>query len=165
MVNEKFRENVPAWSSFSVRAEALPALFERIFALRAPATGPGGRPWHTHERVTYLVFAIHAFQSLENEAVRRQVLRLVSLPLWHALSRGRLQVCRPTPNCKRSAQFICADRCGTCGWSLPCLLAAPAAVGSHMCCARSLIPLPAELCECEGGPAARSWSCKRMRCW
>lgn len=31
-------------------------------------------------------------QSLEDEAVRAQVLRLVSLPLWHALSRGRLQL-------------------------------------------------------------------------
>lgn len=163
MVNEKFRENVPAWSSFSVRAEALPALFERILALRAPATGPGGRPWHTHERVTYLVFGIHAFQSLENEAVRRQVLRLVSLPLWHALSRGRLQVCRPLPTASVVRICVCGDRYGTRVWSLPCLLGAPTAVGSHTCCARSLIPLPAELCE--GGPAARSWSCRHMRCW
>ena len=31
-------------------------------------------------------------QSLEDEAVRAQVLRLVSLPLWHTLSRGRLQL-------------------------------------------------------------------------
>lgn len=31
-------------------------------------------------------------QSLEDEAVRAQMLRLVSLPLWHALSRGRLQL-------------------------------------------------------------------------
>ncbi len=31
-------------------------------------------------------------QSLESELVRGQVLRLVSLPLWHALSRGRLQL-------------------------------------------------------------------------
>ena len=31
-------------------------------------------------------------QSLEEELVRGQVLRLVSLPLWHSLSRGRLQL-------------------------------------------------------------------------
>ena len=37
-------------------------------------------PLHTHA------------QSLEDEAVRAQALRLVSLPLWHALSRGRLQL-------------------------------------------------------------------------
>ena len=45
-----------------------------------------------YERVSYLLFAIHAFQSLENEAVRGQALQLVSLPTWHALSRGRLQL-------------------------------------------------------------------------
>ena len=39
-----------------------------------------------------LVFSIHAFQSLENESVRGQLLPLVSLPLWHSLSRGRLQL-------------------------------------------------------------------------
>lgn len=92
MVNEKFREGVLAWAGFASRPDVLPSLFARIYALRAPAAGPGGRAWYTHERVTYLLFAIHAFQSLENEAVRRQVLRLVSLPLWYALSRGRLQV-------------------------------------------------------------------------
>lgn len=31
-------------------------------------------------------------QSLEDEMVRAQVLRVVSLPLWHALSPGRLQL-------------------------------------------------------------------------
>jgi intron-binding protein aquarius len=31
-------------------------------------------------------------QSLENEMVRPLVLRLVSLPLWRALSAGRLQL-------------------------------------------------------------------------
>jgi Intron-binding protein aquarius N-terminus len=43
-------------------------------------------------QVSYLLFSINSFQSLENEAVRGQVLKLVSLPLWHALSKGRLMV-------------------------------------------------------------------------
>ncbi len=43
-------------------------------------------------QVAYLVFAINAMQSLENEAVRAQVLKLVNLQLWHALSPGRLKV-------------------------------------------------------------------------
>ena len=38
------------------------------------------------------MFAINAMQSLENEAVRAQVLKLVNLQLWHALSPGRLKV-------------------------------------------------------------------------
>jgi intron-binding protein aquarius len=31
-------------------------------------------------------------QSLEDEMVRTQALKVVSLPLWHALSEGRLQL-------------------------------------------------------------------------
>ena len=48
------------------------------------------------ERTAYLVFMINVFQSLENELIRSVALPLVSLPLWHSLSPGRLQV-RPVP--------------------------------------------------------------------
>ncbi|CAL8471736.1 g11278 [Coccomyxa elongata] len=87
MVNEKFRENVPAWDGFVGGPEKFAAFFGAVLALRRNAAG-----WQTHERVTYLLFIIHCFQSLEQEAVRKQALQLVSLPLWHALSRGRLQL-------------------------------------------------------------------------
>lgn len=86
MVNEKFRENVPAWDGFSQREDALPGFFNRVVTLKA------GRQLRQHEKVSYLMFAINAFQSLENSAVRARVLKLASLPLWHALSKGRLQV-------------------------------------------------------------------------
>ena len=43
------------------------------------------------ERTMYVVFIINVFQSLENETIRAVALPLVSLPLWHALSPGRLQ--------------------------------------------------------------------------
>ena len=58
----------------------------------AAAVGAGPAPMRPHERVAYLQFTINVFQSLENEVVRGLALRLVSLPLWHALSRGRLQL-------------------------------------------------------------------------
>ena len=85
MVNEKFRENVPAWHGFSQREDALPGFFNRVTTLKT------GRQLRQHEKVSYLI-AINAFQSLENSAVRARVLKLASLPLWHALSEGRLQV-------------------------------------------------------------------------
>jgi len=44
------------------------------------------------ERAALLGYLIHVFQSLENETVRGAALPLVSLPLWHALSPGRLQL-------------------------------------------------------------------------
>ena len=64
----------------------MPAFWTRVLQMR------GHADMRNHERVSYLLFAIHAFQSLENEAVRGQALKLVSLPTWHALSRGRLQL-------------------------------------------------------------------------
>ncbi|BDA47113.1 probable NFX1-type zinc finger-containing protein 1 at C-terminar half [Coccomyxa sp. Obi] len=87
MVNEKLREGVPAWDGFVGGADKFAAFFGAVLALRGNAAG-----WQTHERVTYLLFIIHCFQSLEQEAVRKQALQLVSLPLWHALSWGRLQL-------------------------------------------------------------------------
>jgi intron-binding protein aquarius len=48
------------------------------------------------EQTAYLIFMINVFQSLENETIRAVALPLVSLPLWHALSSGRLQVRRPS---------------------------------------------------------------------
>ena len=86
MVNEKFRENVPAWDGFSQREDALPGFFNHVTTLKT------GRQLRQHEKVSYLMFAINAFQSLENSAVRARVLKLASLPLWHALSEGRRQV-------------------------------------------------------------------------
>ncbi len=52
----------------------------------------GERELTVVERTAYIVFTINVFQSLENETVRAVALPLVSLPLWHALSPGRLQV-------------------------------------------------------------------------
>jgi hypothetical protein len=65
---------------------AFPALFKRILTLKDE------RALKQHERTAYLVFAINTFQSLEDEMVRAPVLKLVSLPLWHALGKGRLQL-------------------------------------------------------------------------
>ena len=44
------------------------------------------------ERTNYVMFLTYCFQSLESEKIRSVVLKLVSLPLWHHLSAGRLQV-------------------------------------------------------------------------
>eukprot|EP00201_Polytomella_parva_P007058 CAMPEP_0175082518 /NCGR_PEP_ID=MMETSP0052_2-20121109/26806_1 /TAXON_ID=51329 ORGANISM="Polytomella parva, Strain SAG 63-3" /NCGR_SAMPLE_ID=MMETSP0052_2 /ASSEMBLY_ACC=CAM_ASM_000194 /LENGTH=216 /DNA_ID=CAMNT_0016353735 /DNA_START=27 /DNA_END=675 /DNA_ORIENTATION=+ len=87
MANEKFRENSPAWTSFHSRPDMIPVFFEAIFSLLARRAS-----LRLHERLAHLVFLINAFQSLEDDLVRPQVLRLVSLPLWAALSPGRLQL-------------------------------------------------------------------------
>ncbi|KAG1668022.1 hypothetical protein FOA52_006555 [Chlamydomonas sp. UWO 241] len=91
MVNEKFRESVPAWACFHASSkDAFPDFFRRVTALGSG--GEGERELKVHERTAFMVFTINVFQSLEDEMVRGVVLRLVSLPLWHALSPGRLQL-------------------------------------------------------------------------
>ena len=85
MLNEKFRENVPAWEGFADSPDLIPTFFQRLFSVQLSGL-------KMHERTAVLIFFIHAFQSLENDAVSRQVLRLVQLTSWHSLSPGRLQV-------------------------------------------------------------------------
>ncbi|GLI62109.1 hypothetical protein VaNZ11_004692 [Volvox africanus] len=88
MVNEKFRENVPAWMCFHTREDAFPGFFKRVLSVKEGQE----EKLRLHERTAYVLFMIRAFQSLEDEMVRAQVLRVVSLPLWHALSPGRLHL-------------------------------------------------------------------------
>lgn len=88
MVNEKFRENVPAWTGFHERADLIPAFFERVLTLK----DRGDHVMSIREKTNYLLFMIHCFQSLEDEKVRGAMLKLVSLQLWHSLSLGRLQM-------------------------------------------------------------------------
>ena len=106
MVNEKFREGVAGWKCFT-DTEKFALLFKRCVAhapllLRILTACPcsvlslkSERELTVPERTAYLVFMINVFQSLENELIRSVALPLVSLPLWHSLSPGRLQV-RPS---------------------------------------------------------------------
>ena len=103
MVNEKFRMNVKAWGAlrsllcifffahcgfcvdcFSEKADAFSGFFERTLELLDAART-------ITERCIYVAFLVNCFQSLENEMLRRECLRIVSLPLWHALNPTRLQ--------------------------------------------------------------------------
>lgn len=85
LVNEKFRENVPAWDCFHDREGAFQAFFQRTLTLKDQ------QELSLHEKVSYLLFFINCFQSFQDEMVRLEVLRLVSLELWHALSPARLK--------------------------------------------------------------------------
>ncbi|KAL2339363.1 hypothetical protein Fmac_007303 [Flemingia macrophylla] len=86
MVNEKFRENVAAWTCFHERKDAFKGFLERVLTLKE------GRELSIAEKTNYLVFMINAFQSLEDDVVSRIVLRLASLKAWHSLSYGRFQM-------------------------------------------------------------------------
>ncbi|KAK3147071.1 hypothetical protein QOZ80_3BG0277710 [Eleusine coracana subsp. coracana] len=87
MVNEKFRENVAAWTCFHDRKDTFKGFLWRVLKLKEEE-----RTLNMAEKTNYLLFMINAFQSLEDELVRETILQLVSLKLWHTLSFGRLQM-------------------------------------------------------------------------
>jgi len=106
LVNEKFRESLPAWACFA-DADKFGLFFRRCASFLSPllASSDSPRPCTRRvlelkvenplsvtERTVFLVFVINVFQSLESEMVRSLALPLLSLPLWHALSPGRLQL-------------------------------------------------------------------------
>ncbi|CAH1791178.1 unnamed protein product [Owenia fusiformis] len=84
MVNEKFRERVPAWEPFKNNPKNFPAFFERVMSLSLEETGVSLR-----EQTALLVFLIHCFNSLEEDLIRERVQRLVALPIWMNILPGR----------------------------------------------------------------------------
>jgi len=85
MVNEKFREGVDAWACFATKSDNFPGFLSRVLKLSEKME------LTTKEKVTQVVFLIRCFQSLENPMIRAQMLRLVSLPLWHNLNEKKLE--------------------------------------------------------------------------
>ncbi|GAB1609948.1 RNA helicase aquarius [Argonauta hians] len=84
MVNEKFRERVPAWEAFQRKSENFAGFFQRVLhASLSPAQ------FSLREQSMLLVFLIHCFNSLEVDLIREQVQRLVSLSIWTNLLSGR----------------------------------------------------------------------------
>ncbi|RHZ66997.1 hypothetical protein Glove_303g82 [Diversispora epigaea] len=85
MVNEKFRERVPAWDSFVKKPDQFPKFFTRI--LRLSITNN----LKLQVRRFILVFLILAFQSLENQLLRTECMMLVSLMTWHCFGSSSLR--------------------------------------------------------------------------
>ncbi|XP_029848929.3 RNA helicase aquarius [Ixodes scapularis] len=81
MVNEKFRERVPAWQTFISKPEHFPEFFGKVMesALDENFT------FSLREQTALLVFLIHCFNSMEVSLIREQIQRLVSLSAWRTL--------------------------------------------------------------------------------
>ena len=101
LIVEKERESVPPWTAFDggdengPRAAALSSLFAALARLADPAAASASAspaPIALWERALLLRFFGAAFASLEHPRVRSAALRLVGLPLWRALSPGRLDL-------------------------------------------------------------------------
>ncbi|XP_077538456.1 RNA helicase aquarius [Haemaphysalis longicornis] len=81
MVNEKFRERVPAWQAFIARPDHFPAFFKGVME---SALDENFR-FSLREQTALLVFLINCFNSMEVSLIREQIQRLVSLSAWRTL--------------------------------------------------------------------------------
>ncbi|CAG8690002.1 1367_t:CDS:10, partial [Gigaspora rosea] len=85
MVNEKFRERVSAWDCFASRPDQFNSFFIHVLRLTVP---PLSDKLNLQVRRFLLIFLIHAFQSLENQLLRTD---LVSLVTWHCFGTSSLR--------------------------------------------------------------------------
>ncbi|KAK7100268.1 RNA helicase aquarius-like [Littorina saxatilis] len=84
IVNEKFRERVPAWDVFKQSSAKFATLFHRVLELVLERGGPTLR-----EQTVLLVFLNHLFNSLEVDLIRGHIQRLTSLSIWTSILQGR----------------------------------------------------------------------------
>ncbi|XP_075700839.1 RNA helicase aquarius [Rhinoderma darwinii] len=89
MINEKFRENVPAWETFKKKPEHFPSFFKCI--REASVAKESENDFSLHERTILLLFLDHCFNSLEVDLIRGQIQQLISLPMWICLQPSRLE--------------------------------------------------------------------------
>lgn len=89
MVNEKFRERVPAWECFKNASATQFADFFRHVLELALSTNSSEVSYREHTSV--LEFLIHIFNSLEVDIIRQQVKLLVSFPVLVNILPSRLE--------------------------------------------------------------------------
>ncbi|KAG6449940.1 RNA helicase aquarius isoform X1 [Manduca sexta] len=86
MINEKFRERVPAWQAFLKKPEQFPGFFEQVLRVSVAEDHTSN---NMREQTALLLFLNHCFGSMEVQLCRDQVKRLVSLSMWISLQEGR----------------------------------------------------------------------------
>ncbi|KAJ8289040.1 hypothetical protein COCON_G00016990 [Conger conger] len=88
IVNEKFRENVPAWEVFKKKPEHFPYFFKCVMDASLMEENVS---LSLREQTVLLLFLDHCFNSLEVDLIREEVLRLFSPRMWICLIPSRLQ--------------------------------------------------------------------------
>jgi len=75
--NVKRRSRLQSWALFTHRPDEFSHLFRRVLSLSLDSSLSG------HSRLCLVDFVIGAFQSLENDNVRKECAPLVSISIWH----------------------------------------------------------------------------------
>lgn len=87
MVNEKFREKVPMWETFTRDPANFPGLIRRVMDLNLDDSGDIS----IKEQTMVLLFLNHCFNSLEVDLIREEIQKLISLRMWSCILPGRLE--------------------------------------------------------------------------
>lgn len=88
LINEKFRERASVWEFVGQNRDRVSKLFSTVCS----ADWLRGQALNREERIQLVRFLIGSFQSLANDAVRSEVLKLVHIPLWDAVCEQRRQL-------------------------------------------------------------------------
>ncbi|KAL1114794.1 hypothetical protein AAG570_007618 [Ranatra chinensis] len=84
MINEKFRERVPAWNVMKQNPVHVMGFFRHVFKTCLNKTDNSFR-----EKTALIMFLTHAFNSMEVDLIREQLKRLISLSMWVSLQLNR----------------------------------------------------------------------------
>ncbi|KAF2366652.1 Intron-binding protein aquarius N-terminal [Trinorchestia longiramus] len=87
VINEKFRERIPAWGSF----ESHPGPFKAFFRhLSAALLDDSGR-YSLREQMNMVVFLNHIYNTIESDLIREEISNTISYNILTCLSKGQLQ--------------------------------------------------------------------------
>lgn len=91
LVNQKFYEGLEVWPSLRDRPELFAGFFQNVVRIMQSAPGSPSIS-EVRERCCFLLFLSNALASLEEPMVRKEVLRIFGLPLWHHIPVGRREL-------------------------------------------------------------------------
>jgi intron-binding protein aquarius len=87
MINEKFRERIPAWECFKTKSEEFAQFFHYVMLLCVEKFE--NHKLNHQEHTILLKFLDNCVNSLEHDLVRLQIQKVCSLPMWTSLCDNR----------------------------------------------------------------------------
>lgn len=107
LVNEKFRERVPAWDSFVKHPNPFPSFLRHLMK----ACLDDGLTFTVKEQTHMIVFLNHLYNSIETDLIRDGISHTVSYNILECLSEGQMQnVLREFPNWNKAIKRTARHR-------------------------------------------------------
>lgn len=87
LINEKFRERIPAWQSFESHTEPFKAFFQHLSHAMLDTTNT----FSLKEQMNMVIFLNHLYNSIESDLIRGEISNTISYHVLSCLSEGQLQ--------------------------------------------------------------------------